>query len=149
MKHHVGLPRRQGLYDPALEHDACGVGFLANIRGEKSHAVVHKGIVALERLEHRGACGCDPETGDGAGILIQIPDRFFRQEVAKFGVELPPSGRYASGKILLSFNEVESDRQIAKLEQIVTTIDAYTDVQDAADNNSADVSVGVTTNQQE
>lgn len=119
MKHPIRLPRRQGLYDPALEHDACGVGFLANIKGEKSHDVIHKGIVALERLEHRGACGCDPETGDGAGILIQIPDRFFRQEVAKLGIELPPPGRYASGMIFLCFDEVERDWQIAQLEEIV------------------------------
>ena len=70
---------RQGLYDPALEHDACGVGFVANIRGERSHDLVHKGIEVLVHLEHRGACGCDPETGDGAGILIQTGVWFVKQ----------------------------------------------------------------------
>ena len=75
-----GRPPKQGLYDPVNEHDACGVGFIANIRGEKSHELVADGLEVLVRLEHRGACGCDPETGDGAGVLIQLPDRFLRKE---------------------------------------------------------------------
>ena len=66
---------KQGLYDPAHEHDACGVGFVANVRGEKSHEVVAKGIQVLVNLEHRGACGCDPETGDGAGLRAHRPAR--------------------------------------------------------------------------
>jgi glutamate synthase domain-containing protein 2/glutamate synthase domain-containing protein 1/glutamate synthase domain-containing protein 3 len=90
---------RQGLYDPAHERDACGVGFVANIQGRKSHDLVHKGVEVLQHLAHRGACGCDPETGDGAGILIQLPDRFLRQEAAKLGFELPAAGSYASGMI--------------------------------------------------
>ncbi|MGC4001771.1 MAG: hypothetical protein QM811_00870 [Pirellulales bacterium] len=73
-----GLPPAQGLYDPANEHDACGVGFVVNMHGTKSHRIIEQGIEILEHLEHRGACGCDPETGDGAGILIQMPDEFFR-----------------------------------------------------------------------
>ena len=73
-----GLPAPQGLYHPSHEHDACGLGFVANIDGHKSHDVVLKGIEVLINLTHRGACGCDPETGDGAGILIQIPHAFFR-----------------------------------------------------------------------
>ena len=93
---------KQGLYDPANEHDACGVGFVASIRGEKSHDVVQKGVQVLCNLEHRGACGCDPETGDGAGLLVQIPDAFMRREAKKHGIELPPVGRYAVGMIFLA-----------------------------------------------
>src|ERR1700687_4935650 len=81
--HASGLPSAQGLYDPANEHDACGMGFVASIKGVKSHAIVENGIEVLRHLEHRGACGCDPETGDGAGVLIQIPHEFFAKECAK------------------------------------------------------------------
>ncbi|MCU0669886.1 MAG: glutamate synthase large subunit [Myxococcota bacterium] len=102
MQRRPGRPEAQGLYDPAHEHDACGVGFVAKIDGTRSHALVHQGIEVLERLEHRGACGCDPETGDGAGILLQLPDRFLRQEAPKLGIELPPVGAYASGMIFLA-----------------------------------------------
>ena len=73
-----GLPQPQGLYDPAHEHDACGVGFVANIKGRKSHAIVEQGLQILRNLTHRGAVGADPLAGDGAGILIQIPDKLFR-----------------------------------------------------------------------
>ena len=75
-----GVPSAQGLYDPAQEHDACGIGFVASVRGEKSHAIVRDGIQVLLNLAHRGACGCDAETGDGAGILIQIPHKFYARE---------------------------------------------------------------------
>ena len=78
-----GLPPAQGLYDPRMEHDACGIGFVANIKGQKSHDIIVKGIQVLINLTHRGACGCDPETGDGAGVLIQIPHKFFARECAK------------------------------------------------------------------
>ncbi|MEI6494122.1 MAG: hypothetical protein WCO94_16375, partial [Verrucomicrobiota bacterium] len=71
----TGPPPKQGLYDPAFEHDACGVGFLVNVRGEKSHAIVDDALTILRNLDHRGACGCEANTGDGAGILIQIPDK--------------------------------------------------------------------------
>jgi len=114
-----GRPSRQGLYDPALEHDACGVGFVANIRGERSHELVHQGIQVLEKLEHRGACGCDPETGDGAGILIQLPDRFLRQEASRLGIELPAPGRYASGMVFLARDEATRRRQEALFEEVV------------------------------
>ena len=77
-----GLPAPQGLYHPRHEHDACGIGFVANIKGQKSHDIIVKGIQVLINLTHRGACGCDPETGDGAGILIQIPHKFFARECA-------------------------------------------------------------------
>ena len=75
----VGLPTRWGLYDPRTEHDACGVGFVANIKGEKSRGIVEQALDVLQRLAHRGASGSDPETGDGAGILLQIPHRFFKR----------------------------------------------------------------------
>jgi glutamate synthase domain-containing protein 2/glutamate synthase domain-containing protein 1/glutamate synthase domain-containing protein 3 len=119
MKHGFRHRKREGFYDPALEHDACGVGFVANIRGEKSHELIHKGVEVLVNLEHRGACGCDPETGDGAGILLQLPDPFLRQEAAKQGIELPPLGAYASGMVFLSADEAERGWQTAKLEEVV------------------------------
>ena len=77
MKHGT-LPPRQGLYDPANEHDACGVGFVANVKGRKSHGIIRQGLQILENLTHRGAVGADPLAGDGAGILMQVPDRFLR-----------------------------------------------------------------------
>ena len=87
-----GLPPAQGLYDPAHEHDACGIGFVASITGHKSHDIIRKGIQVLLNLAHRGACGCDPETGDGAGVLIQIPHEFFARECQKLGFTLPAAG---------------------------------------------------------
>ncbi len=93
-----GLPAAQGLYDPANEHDACGVGFIANIKGKKSHETVARGVLILKNLNHRGATGADPLDGDGAGILLQIPDSFFR---AVSGLDLPMSGDYAAGNVFL------------------------------------------------
>jgi glutamate synthase domain-containing protein 2/glutamate synthase domain-containing protein 1/glutamate synthase domain-containing protein 3 len=97
----TGLPEAQGLYDPRNEHDACGIGFVANIKGQRSHDVIAKGIQVLVNLTHRGACGCDPETGDGAGVLIQIPHRFFARECARLGFTLPPMGEYGVGMTFL------------------------------------------------
>ncbi len=97
----MSLPPKQGLYDPQNEHDACGVGFIVNIKGQKSHDIVRNGIQILENLTHRGACGCDPETGDGAGILIQMPDAFFRKEMASKDITLPPEGDYGAGLVFL------------------------------------------------
>ncbi len=91
----MGLPPRQGLYDPANEHDACGVGFVANIKGRKSHEIVQAGLQILINLDHRGAVGADPLVGDGAGILIQIPDALYRGWAKSQGVALPPAGEYA------------------------------------------------------
>src|SRR5579872_4696473 len=96
-----GLPVEQGLYDPRNEHDACGIGFVVNIKGEQSHEIILKGLQILINLAHRGACGCDPETGDGAGILIQIPDKFFVRECAALGFTLPPVGEYGVGMVFL------------------------------------------------
>jgi glutamate synthase (NADPH/NADH) large chain len=90
-----------GLYDPANEHDACGVGFVAHIKGQKAHSIVEQGLKILENLDHRGAVGADALMGDGAGILIQIPDEFFRAEMASQGVKLPPPGEYGVGMIFL------------------------------------------------
>jgi len=90
-----------GLYQPAQEHDACGVGFIAHIKGKKSHAIVEQGLQILKNLTHRGAVGADPKASDGAGILIQIPDQFFREEMAKAGVKLPPRGQYGVGMVFL------------------------------------------------
>jgi glutamate synthase (NADPH/NADH) large chain len=96
-----GLPESQGLYDPAYEHDACGVGFVAHIKGVKSHTIVEQGLTILKNLTHRGAVGWDPKLSDGAGILIQIPDGFFREEMARQGVTLPPVGQYGIGMVFL------------------------------------------------
>lgn len=92
---------RDGLYDPKNEHDACGVGFVAHIKGAKAHAIVQQGLKILENLDHRGAVGADALMGDGAGILIQIPDDFYRAEMAAQGVTLPPPGEYGVGMIFL------------------------------------------------
>jgi len=94
-------PLAQGLYDPIHERDACGVGFVAHIRGTKSHSIVEQGLTILRNLNHRGAVGADPKASDGAGLLIQIPDRFFRDELAKQGVRLPPVGQYGVGMVFL------------------------------------------------
>ncbi|NVD96570.1 glutamate synthase large subunit [Massilia sp. BJB1822] len=93
--------KAQGLYDPANEHDACGVGFVAHIKGSKSHSIIEQGLLILKNLDHRGAVGADKLMGDGAGILIQIPDQFYRDEMAKQGVELPPPGEYGVGMVFL------------------------------------------------
>jgi glutamate synthase domain-containing protein 2/glutamate synthase domain-containing protein 1/glutamate synthase domain-containing protein 3 len=96
-----GLPLAQGLYDPGCERDACGIGFVASLRREKSHDIIRKGIQVLINLTHRGACGCDPETGDGAGILIQIPHAFFVRECRQLGFDLPAVGEYGVGMMFL------------------------------------------------
>lgn len=95
------VPQRQGLYDPANEHDACGVGFVAHMKGQKSHGIVEQGLLILKNLDHRGAVGADPLQGDGAGILIQIPDQLFREEMAKQGINLPVYGEYGVGMVFL------------------------------------------------
>src|SRR3989338_292305 len=92
---------KKGLYDPRFEHDSCGVGFVAHLKGQKSHAIIRNGIQVLENLSHRGACGCDSETGDGAGITIQMPDTFLRKKCAQLGIDLPPLGDYGAGIVFL------------------------------------------------
>ena len=95
------LNEPQGLYHPANEHDACGVGFVAHIKGKKSHSIVEQGLTVLRNLTHRGAVGWDPKLSDGAGLLIQIPDKFLREVMAKQGVKLPPAGQYGVGIVFL------------------------------------------------
>src|SRR3989338_685677 len=93
--------KKQGLYHPAFEHDSCGVGFVVHIKGKKSHEIVRNAIRMLENLSHRGACGCDPETGDGAGITVQMPDAFLRKECAKKHTTLPTPGDYGAVMVFL------------------------------------------------
>jgi len=114
-----GLPKPQGLYDPRHEHDACGIGFVANISGEKSHDIILKGIEILINLTHRGACGCDPQTGDGAGVLIQIPHAFFEGECSRLGFPLPSPGEYGVGMVFLPVEPHERMSCEAILEEIV------------------------------
>jgi glutamate synthase domain-containing protein 2/glutamate synthase domain-containing protein 1/glutamate synthase domain-containing protein 3 len=114
-----GLPKAQGLYDPRHEHDACGIGFVANISGEKSHDIILKGIEILINLTHRGACGCDPQTGDGAGVLIQIPHAFFEGECSRLGFPLPSPGEYGVGMVFLPVEPHERMSCEAILEEIV------------------------------
>jgi glutamate synthase (NADPH) large chain len=90
---------RQGLYRPEFEHDSCGTGFITNINGHKSHQIIDNALTMLENMEHRGACGCDPETGDGAGILIQLPHEFLLEECSNLEISLPEPGEYGVGMI--------------------------------------------------
>jgi glutamate synthase (NADPH) large chain len=115
------VPQRQGLYDPANEHDACGVGFVAHVKGAKSHSIVEQGLLILKNLDHRGAVGADPLMGDGAGLLIQIPDQFFREEMAKQGVTLPPAGEYGVG---MCFLPQEAASRVACEEEIERSVKA-------------------------
>jgi len=116
---HLGsLPEKQGLYDPTNEHDACGVGFVAHIKGKKSHNIVEQGLTILKRIVHRGAVGADPKAGDGAGLLMQIPDAFFRKVV---DFDLPASGNYGVGMVF--FPKEDAQRALLE-EEINQTIEA-------------------------
>ncbi|HZU26930.1 MAG TPA: glutamate synthase large subunit [Bryobacteraceae bacterium] len=119
MHHPNGLPAPQGLYHPGNEHDACGIGFVVNITGEPSHDIILKGIQILINLTHRGACGCDPETGDGAGVLIQIPHKFFARECARLGFTLPAPGEYGVGMCFLPVEPSQRLQTEGLLERIV------------------------------
>jgi len=113
-----GLPKKQGLYDPRNEHDACGVGFVAHMKGVKSHEIVVQGLRMLENLTHRGAVGADPLMGDGAGLLVQIPHRFFAEEMAGQGISLPQPGFYAVGYL---FMPRDSEKRAA-IERVITDV---------------------------
>ena len=113
-----GLPPGQGLYDPRFEHDACGIGFVADIKGRPSHRIIDQGVEVLVNLTHRGACGCDPETGDGAGLLLQIPDAFFRKQAAADRFTLPPAGQYGVGMVFVSPREPEGQVARAMVEEV-------------------------------
>jgi glutamate synthase (ferredoxin) len=115
----MGLPNAEGLYDPANEHDACGVGFVVNINGDKTHQIVRSGLEILINLSHRGACGCDPLTGDGAGILTQIPHEFFREVTAELGMDLPAPGEYGVGVVFLPQDEAQRRHCQARFEAMI------------------------------
>src|SRR5881396_1826239 len=106
------------LYDPRNEHDACGVGFVVDIKGRKSHGVIEKGLQVLLNLLHRGACGCEANTGDGAGVLVQMPDRFLRKATRHLGFNLPPPGRYGAGLVFLPKERAERERLRQLIERI-------------------------------
>ena len=114
-----GLPPKQGLYDPAFEHDACGIGFVANIKGEKSNKILHQAIDILINLDHRGGQGSETNTGDGAGILFQIPHGFFEKECSTLGINLPPAGRYGVGMLFMPTNPKWRDACRQTLERVV------------------------------
>src|SRR4029434_8902330 len=117
------MPERYGLYDPAYEKDSCGVGFIAHIKGVRSHAIVRDATAALVAMDHRGACGCEANTGDGAGMLTAIPDELMRSEAQRlFGIELPEIGRYAIAQVFLP-------RGAAERETCKTTLQKYVDNQ--------------------
>ncbi len=115
----MSLPPRQGLYDPNHEHDSCGIGFVANIKGRKSHDIVRQGLQILINLDHRGAVGADPLTGDGAGILIQTPDAFLRAVCQEQGLTLPAFGQYAVGMIFLPRQEKARTAAIELIERMI------------------------------
>jgi glutamate synthase (NADPH/NADH) large chain len=100
-REHDWRPSAEGMYDPSLEKDSCGVGFIANIKGKKSHQIIFDALNILCNLEHRGAVGADPRAGDGAGILVQIPHAFFARKTAEIGFKLPQPGDYAVGALFM------------------------------------------------
>ncbi|TEB11462.1 glutamate synthase large subunit [Pelotomaculum propionicicum] len=113
-----GLPPKQGLYDPKFERDACGIGFVANIKGVKSNDIIKKALTVLQNLDHRGARGAELNTGDGAGILMQIPHGFFEKECSALGFQLPPAGSYGVGMLFLSTDEalrIKCEQELARI----------------------------------
>src|SRR6184192_3046635 len=111
VREHDWRPPAEGLYDLGMEKDSCGVGFIANIKGKKSHQIVSDAISILCNLEHRGAVGADPRAGDGAGILVQIPHAFFARKAKRLGFTLPAPGEYAVGALFLP-HEPERQKEI-------------------------------------
>ncbi|HTP49063.1 MAG TPA: glutamate synthase large subunit [Anaeromyxobacteraceae bacterium] len=114
-----GYPEKQGLYDPENERDSCGFGFVVDIKGKKSHQIVEQSLQVLINLEHRGAAGAEKNTGDGAGILLQLPDAFLRKEAKKLGIELPPAGRYGVAMAFLPQDTASREASIRNLETTV------------------------------
>ena len=114
-----GYPHKQGLYDPRFEHDACGIGFVVNIKGEKSHELVQQALTVLQNLDHRGACGCEDNTGDGAGILLQVPHEFLRHACDGIGLQLPRPGHYGVGMVFLPPDREQRHYCERRLEDIV------------------------------
>ena len=110
---------KQGLYDPQFERDACGVGLVASVKGARSHEIVTMGLEVLRNLGHRGACGADPETGDGAGVLMQMPHEFFAREAESLGFELPPAGDYGVGMVFLPPDAGQREQCEREIERVV------------------------------
>jgi glutamate synthase (ferredoxin) len=117
---YISAPPKQGLYDPQFEHDACGVGFLVNIKGKKSHGIVINALQILLNLDHRGACGCEVNTGDGAGILIQTPHEFFKKIADQAGFKLPAFGQYGVGMLFMPKNPAEREGVKSALAKIIS-----------------------------
>ena len=120
-----GLPEPLGLYNPRHEHDACGIGFVADIKNRKSHDIISDGLKILDNLEHRGAVGADPKAGDGVGILIQTPDAFFRKVCGESGFDLPEKGSYAVGFFFLP-PDTENRVQIEKIAEKIVAEEGHT-----------------------
>ena len=116
----ISAPPKQGLYDPQFEHDSCGLGFVVDMKGRKSHQLVSDALKILVNLDHRGAVGCEPNTGDGAGILIQVPHDFFVAEAAKLGFKLPAFGQYGVGQLFLPKNSGEREAIKKELAKIIS-----------------------------
>jgi glutamate synthase (ferredoxin) len=112
------MPQKQGLYDPQFEHDACGVGFIVHMKGKKSHEIVEQALTVLLNLDHRGACGCEPNTGDGAGILMQMPHKFLKKVAAAQNIELPEAGQYGVGALYSSPDAATREKGRRLLEKI-------------------------------
>ena len=117
----VSAPLKQGLYDPQFEHDACGLGFVVNMKGKKSHQLVSDALQILVNLDHRGACGCEANTGDGAGILIQVPHEFLSAQAEKLGFKLPAAGQYGVGQMFLPKNSDEREAIKNEVARIIIT----------------------------
>jgi len=139
----IGLPQAQGLYDPALEKDSCGVGFIADIKGRKSHQIIDDALAILCNLEHRGAVGADPRAGDGAGILVQIPHKFFVKVTDKLGFKLPKPGEYAVGTLFMprdpDWRQVNRDIYAQTIKRMGMTLLGWRDV--PTDNSTLGESV--------
>jgi glutamate synthase (NADPH/NADH) large chain len=120
----LSRPGRQGLYDPVNEKDSCGVGFVADMKGRPSHDIVLEADHALRRMDHRGGCGCEPNTGDGCGILTAIPHKFLKKSAkAAFGVDLPEKGQYAVGNVFLPQDDHERAHCKATVEEFISMQD--------------------------
>ena len=115
----MGYPGQRGLYSPAFEHDACGIGMIVDIAGRRSHKIVTQALDILCNLEHRGGAGAEPDTGDGAGILTQLPHAFLERECHLMGITLPAPGRYGVGMLFLSREESRRTAAEAAFEAIV------------------------------
>lgn len=112
----------EGLYNPSFEKDACGIGFVANLKGKKSHEVVRDALVMLENMEHRGGCGCESNTGDGAGILIQVPHAFYKEEAKKLNIDLPELGKYGTGITFFPKDDKRKKACLSILEQVAAQL---------------------------